>query len=92
MREHPLKSLLSTLRNAPGEQVEAEVVYRHRGAPNDEMKIMVSAVSRLGKGWFTLDDGETQIPYHRVLYVRNLRSGEVLWEKRVPGQFSDPGP
>ena len=75
---------MSKMRNA-SIPVDAEIVYRHRGAPNDELKINVLAVSRFGKGWFMLDDDETQIPYHRVLAVRNLRSGEFVWQKRAPG-------
>jgi uncharacterized protein (UPF0248 family) len=82
MREHPLRSLLSRIMRGSGKASEVELVYRHRGAPKDELTIKISSVSRLGKGWFTLEDGETQIPFHRVLRVKNLRSGEVLWEKR----------
>jgi uncharacterized protein (UPF0248 family) len=82
MREHPLRSLLSRIMRGPGNAAEIELVYRHRGAPKDELTVKVSSVSLLGKGWFTLGDGETQIPFHRVLRVKNLRSGEVLWEKR----------
>lgn len=84
MREHPLRSLLSRIRRGSGNASEVELVYRHRGGPKDELAIKVSSVSRLGKGWFMLEDGETQIPFHRVLRVKNLRSGEVLWEKRQP--------
>jgi uncharacterized protein (UPF0248 family) len=82
MREHPLRSLLSRIMRGSGNGSETELVYRHRGGPRDELTIKVSSVSRLGKGWFMLEDGETQIPFHRVLRVKNLRSGEVLWEKR----------
>jgi uncharacterized protein (UPF0248 family) len=92
MREHPLRSLLSRLLNGPGKASDMELVYRHRGAPRDELTIKVSSISRLGKGWFMLDDGETQIPFHRVLHIKNLRSGEILWEKRHPAVVSDPDP
>jgi uncharacterized protein len=84
MREHPLRSLLSRILKRPGNASETELVYRHRGAPGDELTIKVSTISHVGKGWFMLDDRETQIPFHRVLRVKNLRSGEVLWEKRQP--------
>ena len=85
MREHPLRSLLSRLLRGPGNSSQIELVYRHRGAPDDQIGIRVSTISRLGKGWFMLEDGDTQIPYHRVLYVRDLASGATLWEKRQPG-------
>lgn len=55
----------------------------------DQLSIEVSDILRLNKGSFVLKDGETEIPYHRVLLVRNLRSGEVLWEKRLPEGSAD---
>ena len=82
MPEHPLRSLLSRLLRGPGNPSDVELVYRHRGAPGDELKILVSSIDRVGKGWFMLDDGETQIPFHRILVIKNLRTSEVLWEKR----------
>src|SRR5881409_2558326 len=85
MREHPLRSLLSRLLRGPGNSSQIELVYRHRGAPDDQICIRFSTISRLGKGWFMLEDGDTQIPYHRVLYVRDLASGAPLWEKRQAG-------
>ena len=49
----------------------------------DELSIKVAAIVRLKKGSFILEDGETEIPYHRVLRVKNMRSGEVMWKKRL---------
>jgi uncharacterized protein (UPF0248 family) len=92
MREHPLRSLLSRILKGSVNASETELVYRHRGAPEDELAIKVSAITHLGKGWFMLGDGETQIPFHRVLIVKNLRSGEVLWEKRQPHPVSHQDP
>ena len=92
MPENPLRSLLSRILKGPGNASETELVYRHRGALRDELTIKISAISRLGKGWFMLEDGETQIPFHRVLRIKNSVSGEVLWEKREPDHASDRGP
>lgn len=92
MRENPLRSLLSRILKGSGNASETELVYRHRGAPRDELTMKVSAISRLGKGWFMLDDGETQIPFHRVLRIKNSVSGKVLWEKHQPDHASDRGP
>src|ERR1700757_2908120 len=88
MREHPLRTILSRILRGSTTGSDAELFYLHRGAANDEVKIMVSTISRLGKGWFMLPDGETQIPYHRVLRVRDLHTGKILWEKRKPGSTS----
>jgi uncharacterized protein (UPF0248 family) len=84
MREHPLRSILSRVLRGPGDQSGVELVYLHRGAPEDQVRVKVSTISHLGKGWFMLSDGETQIPFHRVLYVTDLRSNTILWEKRKP--------
>lgn len=59
-----------------------DLVYIHRGAAEDQLKIKVSSISRVGKGWFMLEDGKTQIPFHRVLYVKDSLSGSTLWQKR----------
>ena len=92
MTEHPLRSLLSRIMHAPGNSKDVELVYRHRGVENDELTIKVSTIARLGKGWFMLADGETQIPYHRVLSVKNPRSGEILWKKRQLDQTPSRAP
>ena len=45
------------------------------------MIIRVSDIASLGKGYFLLRDGKTQIPFHRVLYVLDGRKA-WLWRKR----------
>ncbi len=92
MREHPLRSILSRVLRGPGDSSEVELTYLHRGAPEDQVRIRVSTISHLGKGWFMLDDGETQIPFHRILYVTDLRSKTILWEKRKPLHAANPSP
>src|SRR5438132_14390385 len=89
MREHPLRSILSRLLRGPGDSSEAELAYLHRGAPENQVRIRVSTITHLGKGSFMLGDGETQIPFHRVLYVTDLRSKTILWEKRKPPHASN---
>ena len=88
MREHPLRMVLSRILHGSESGSVTELVYLHRGAANDEVTILVSTVTRLGKEWFMLSDGETQIPYHRVLRVRDLVTGLILWEKRKPASIS----
>ena len=92
MREHPLRSILSRALRGPVDSSEVELVYIHRGAAEDQLRIRVSTISHLGKGWFMLNDGETQIPFHRVLSVTDLRSKTLLWEKRKPLHASTPDP
>ena len=90
MPEHPLRSILSRALRGLGDSSKLELVYIHRGAAEDQLRIRVSTISRLGKGWFMLGDGETQIPFHRVLTVTDLRSKTTLWEKRKPLHASSP--
>jgi len=90
MREHPLRSILSRALRGPGDSSQVELAYVHRGAAEDLVRIRVSTISHLGKGWFMLSDGETQIPFHRILYVMDLRSKTILWEKRKPLHASNP--
>ena len=81
MREHPLKAILSRIMRGGSVPSEFELAYVHRGGVDDQIIIKVSEISRLGKGSFLLRDGETQIPFHRVLYVANGKK-TLLWRKK----------
>ena len=81
MREHPLKAILSRIMRGGSDPSQFELAYVHRGAVDDQMVIKVSDITSLGKGSFLLRDGETQIPFHRVLYVLDSRKS-LLWRKR----------
>ena len=80
MREHPLKAILSRIMRGGSNPSEFELAYLHRGAADDQVIIKVSDIARLGKGSFLLRDGETQIPFHRVLYVVDSKK-TLLWKK-----------
>jgi uncharacterized protein (UPF0248 family) len=81
MREHPLKAILSRIMRGGSDPSEFELAYVHRGAVEDQVIIKVSGIARLGKGSFLLRDAETQIPFHRVLYVMDAKK-TLLWKKR----------
>jgi len=81
MREHPLKAILSRIMRGGSDPSQFELAYVHRGAVNDQMILKVSDIASLGKGSFMLQDGETQIPFHRVLYVLDPKK-TLLWRKR----------
>ena len=81
MREHPLKAILSRIMRGGSDPSGFELAYVHRGAVDDQVIIKVSEIARLGKGSFLLRDGETQIPFHRVLYVMDAEKA-LLWRKR----------
>ncbi len=69
---HPEKSLK-----------DVAVVYVHRGAPDDRMKIRAVDIVDLGKSFFVIKIGsrDTHIPYHRISEIR--RAGETLWRKNA---------
>ena len=81
MREHPLKTILSRIMRGGSDPSEFKLAYVHRGAEGDQMIIKVSDIARLGKGSFFLRDGETQIPFQRVLYVLDMKR-TLLWRKK----------
>jgi len=83
---HPLKNILNRLRWDPRENAENYLItYRHRGAPGDMKQILAAQIMKLGKSYFTLNENtedETTIPFHRILEIRNLKSGSLIWRKR----------
>jgi len=83
---HPLKNILNKLRWDRNEDAEKYLItYRHRGAPDDKKRVRASEISNLGKSYFTLpsESGEeVTIPFHRILEVRNTRTGAAIWKNR----------
>ena len=77
-----MKAILSRIMRGAGDPSQFELAYVHRGAVDDQMVIKVSDIASLGKGSFLLQDGETQIPFHRVLYVLDSKKN-LLWRKRL---------
>ncbi len=76
-----MKAILSRIMRGGSDPSQFELAYLHRGAVDDQIVIKVSDIASLGKGSFLLRDGETQIPFHRVLYVLDSRK-TLLWRKR----------
>ena len=76
-----MKAILSRIMRGGSDPSEFELAYVHRGASDDQLVIKVSEIAKLGKGSFLLWDGETQIPFHRVLYVVDGKKA-LLWRKR----------
>ena len=60
-----------------------EVTFIHRGASKDKKSIPCDAIVKFGRSWFvySAEEGETLIPYHRILVIKDLRDGTVLWIK-----------
>ncbi len=78
------KRILNELIWHPKKSLEGiEVVYVHRGAQDDRMKIRAMDILDLGKSFFVIKIGnrDTHIPYHRIIEIR--RVGETLWRKNA---------
>lgn len=82
MNEHPLKAILSKIQRGGGDPSRFELAFIHRGTVDDQKVIKISEIQKIGKGSFILGDGETQIPFHRVLYVLGPDK-KLLWRKRL---------
>ena len=76
-----MKAILSRIMRGGGDPSQFVLAYVHRGAADDQIVIKISDITSLGKGSFLLRDGETQIPFHRVLYVLDSKK-TLLWRKR----------
>jgi uncharacterized protein (UPF0248 family) len=81
LKEHPLRRLLSRIIRSE-DAANVELAYVHRGAPEDTLKIKATEIQHVAKGSILLSDMETQIPFHRILYVRDEKQKLTLWTKR----------
>ena len=57
---------------------QLEVVYLHRGAPDDLKRIYGREIAHIGTSFLSLKGAE--IPYHRIIKI--LYEGEVLFERK----------
>jgi len=58
---------------------QLEVVYLHRGAPDDLKRISGREIVNIGKSFLSLKEEGAEIPHHRI--VKILYEGEVLFER-----------
>jgi len=84
---HPLRSILNKMTWNARERAEDYVVYFiHRGVPGDTKSIKASLITKVGPSWFmyaAADSDETLIPFHRVRRIVNVKTGKLIWTKRV---------
>jgi len=59
---------------------QLEVVYLHRGAPDDLKRIYGREIVHIGKSFLSLKAEGAEIPHHRI--VKILYEGEVLFERK----------
>lgn len=60
------------------------ITFIHRGAPFDEKTIAFKQITKVLAAYFLyLDETgeEVQIPFHRILYIKNAKRGTYLYVK-----------
>ena len=77
-RKGELEELLSKIIWKPGEGLENyEFIVVTRGLPGDREVIRGSDVT-VEKGYLSVSKGEKVIPFHRILEVRDVRTGRTV--------------
>lgn len=81
---HPLRAIFNRIIWDNKERKEDyEITYIHRGATNDRKTIHMNSITKVEKSTFIYANNgvETTIPFHRVLIVRNIETGNIIWKK-----------
>lgn len=62
-----------------------EIKFIHRGIPGDSKIIPCRIITQIGSSWFTYESVEENaiIPFHRILEIKNVRTGQVIWGKKL---------
>ncbi len=64
-----------------GQLTKAEIIIRHRGAPDNKKVIAGDAIIDIKRDRFLcVDKGETAIPMHRVVEIKF--EGKIVWSKK----------
>jgi uncharacterized protein (UPF0248 family) len=81
-----VRDLLNKLLWDPKEKrADYELSFIHRGATGDVKTIPCNAIMEVKVSWFTYlgeEEDEIIIPFHRILEVRNVKTGQTWWRKR----------
>jgi len=80
---HPLRNIFNKIfwdeREDPRDY---EITYAHRGAEGDKRTISAKDVKDVRASWIILRSEGRLIPFHRILTIKNIRNGKVLWVSR----------
>ncbi len=60
-----------------------EVTFIHRGAYMNRKQTSCDKITKVASSYFTYENNEVVIPFHRVIEVRNSLNGFVVWRKRL---------
>jgi len=82
-----IRDVLNKLLWDPRENsADYRLTFVHRGAPRDVKAIPCNLIAEVESSCFTYrseDEGEVLIPFHRVLEIRDVKTGRIAWKKRV---------
>ncbi|MEM2907364.1 MAG: RNA repair domain-containing protein [Candidatus Odinarchaeota archaeon] len=62
------------------------ITYVHRGVAGNTREITSDKINRISDAYFTYINNsgeEIVIPYHRILIIRDEKSKEVLWARKI---------
>ncbi len=78
---HPLKNIFNYILWGDEPAKNFEITYKHRGAEGEKIVIRGDQIKKVGRSWVSIffEKAETLIPFHRVRFIINVRTGEVLW-------------
>ncbi len=64
-----------------------EIVYESRGAPGEVERVSARFLLKVFSRGFEYEagGGRKYIPFHRIIEIRNIRTGEVLYRSRRRG-------
>ncbi len=59
------------------------VIFIHRGAYMNRKVILCSFIKEVKASWFSYESEgeEVIIPFHRILEIKNVNDGKLIWEK-----------
>ncbi|MFX0069303.1 MAG: RNA repair domain-containing protein [Promethearchaeota archaeon] len=80
-----IRDILNRLRWHPEEDIQDyEITFTHRGAFQDRKTIHAEEIDEILSSYFTYKEREETvvIPFHRILEIRNRKTGEITWKKR----------
>ena len=85
-----IRSILNRFRwdaNLKNEQKHVMITYIHRGADNDKKTVFLTEIEDILPAFFTIPSEEfpkekTNIPFHRILEIKNKKTGEILYRKK----------
>lgn len=81
---HPLKNILNNIIWGIEDSKDYEIIYVNRSKEKNESSIRGDKISKVGKSWFKIyEETETVIPFHRIIFVRNLKTNKTIWKKEL---------